>query len=849
MHWIIATQQKELYLATFGGGLNKLISISENGHGEFKSYSVLDGLSSDVLLSIREDHKQNLWISTENGICKFVPSGERFENYDERSISFRVRFSEAASTLTSGGDMLFGTSNGLFMFSPDSIRKSSYVPPVVFSKLMVANEDVIPGEKSILKVDLDDTQELVLSHDENIFSVQYAALDYTNPQNIQYAYILDGFEKQWTFADRQRSVTYTNLPKGDYIFRVRSTNSDGVWVDNERILNITILPSFWETPLAYVLYVCFVLLIIFVAVYILFTIYRLKHEVSVEQQISDIKLRFFTNISHELRTPLTLIAGPVEQVLKNDKLPADAREQLVVVERNTNRMLRLVNQILDFRKIQNKKMKMQVQQLNVVAFVRKIMDNFESVAEEHNIDFLFQTEKEALNLWVDADKFEKIVFNLLSNAFKYTPNGKMITVFIREDEGTVSVGVQDQGIGIAENKRKSLFVRFENLVDKNIFNQASSGIGLSLVKELVEMHKATISVDSRLGEGSCFKVDFLKGKEHYSSSVEFILEDSAAPLSMERIVDIANSSLQTEAAIVDAPDLKVSAAKEEAGESSSKELMLLVEDNQELRSFLRSIFASTYRVVEASDGMEGWSKALKYLPDIIISDVMMPEKDGIEMTRELRADMTTSHIPIILLTAKTTIESKLEGLEYGADDYITKPFSATYLQARVENLLMQRKKLQNFYRDSLTHVTVSETPVAQGETLAGHASAEPVSSAAEEPAMPEMSPNDRKFMDKLVDLMEKNMDNGELVVDDLVRELAVSRSVFFKKLKTLTGLAPIEFIKEMRIKRAAQLIETGEFNMTQISYMVGINDPRYFSKCFKAQVGMTPTEYREKVGR
>ena len=849
VHWIIATQQKELYLATFGGGLNKLISISENGHGEFKSYSVLDGLSSDVLLSIREDHKQNLWISTENGICKFVPSGERFENYDERSISFRVRFSEAASTLTSGGDMLFGTSNGLFMFTPDSIRKSSYVPPVVFSKLMVANEDVIPGEKSILKVDLDDTQELVLSHDENIFSVQYAALDYTNPQNIQYAYILDGFEKQWTFADRQRSVTYTNLPKGDYIFRVRSTNSDGVWVDNERILNITILPSFWETPLAYVLYVCFVLLIIFVAVYILFTIYRLKHEVSVEQQISDIKLRFFTNISHELRTPLTLIAGPVEQVLKNDKLPADAREQLVVVERNTNRMLRLVNQILDFRKIQNKKMKMQVQQLNVVAFVRKIMDNFESVAEEHNIDFLFQTEKEALNLWVDADKFEKIVFNLLSNAFKYTPNGKMITVFIREDEGTVSVGVQDQGIGIAENKRKSLFVRFENLVDKNIFNQASSGIGLSLVKELVEMHKATISVDSRLGEGSCFKVDFLKGKEHYNSSVEFILEDSVAPLSMERIVDIANSSLQTEAAIADAPDLEVSAVKEEAEESSSKELMLLVEDNQELRSFLRSIFASTYRVVEASDGMEGWSKALKYLPDIIISDVMMPEKDGIEMTRELRADMTTSHIPIILLTAKTTIESKLEGLEYGADDYITKPFSATYLQARVENLLMQRKKLQNFYRDSLTHVTVSETPVAQGETLTDHASTGPESSAAEEPAMPEMSPNDRKFMDKLVDLMEQNMDNGELVVDDLVRELAVSRSVFFKKLKTLTGLAPIEFIKEMRIKRAAQLIETGEFNMTQISYMVGINDPRYFSKCFKAQVGMTPTEYREKVGR
>ena len=643
-------------------------------------------------------------------------------------------------------------------------------------------------------------------------------------------------------------MTYTNLPKGEYVLRVRSTNSDGVWVDNERILDIVILPSFWETPIAYVLYILFILIIILVAVYILFTIYRLKHEVSVEQQISDIKLRFFTNISHELRTPLTLIAGPVEQVLKNDKLPADAREQLVVVERNTSRMLRLVNQILDFRKIQNKKMKMQVQRVDIVPFVRKVMDNFEAVAEEHRIDFLFQTEKEHLYLWVDADKLEKIVFNLLSNAFKYTPNGKMITMFIREDENTVSIGVQDQGIGIAENKKKSLFVRFENLVDKNLFNQASTGIGLSLVKELVEMHKATISVDSSLGEGSCFKVDFLKGKEHYDKETEFILEDAEAPVRMGQVVDIANSSIQSETLIPDDSE-KIEAVYEEdaAKEENSKELMLLVEDNQELREFLRSIFSPMYRVVEAADGREGANKALKYLPDIIISDVMMPEKDGIEMTRELRADMTTSHIPIILLTAKTTIESKLEGLEYGADDYITKPFSATYLQARVENLLMQRKKLQSFYRDSLMHIHISagqeDAPVATDVPSAEEDTSETV------PATLDMSPNDRKFMDKLVELMEQNMDNGELVVDDLVRELAVSRSVFFKKLKTLTGLAPIEFIKEMRIKRATQLIETGEFNMTQISYMVGINDPRYFSKCFKAQVGMTPTEYRDKVGR
>ncbi len=535
------------------------------------------------------------------------------------------------------------------------------------------------------------------------------------------------------------------------------------------------------------------------------------------------KLRFFTDISHELRTPLTLISGPVEYVLANTKLPADAREQLQVVERNTNRMLRLINQILDFRKIQNRKMKMQVQRINVVAFTRKIMENFESVAEEHQIDFLFETEKEELYLWVDVDKFEKIVFNLLSNAFKYTPNGKMITVLVREDEETVSVGVEDQGIGIADNKKKSLFVRFENLVDRNLFNQSSTGIGLSLVKELVEMHKAVITVDSKLGEGSCFKVDFLKGKEHYDETVEFLQDDTTVGMGVaEQVTDVLSEGSN---------ESKEETLPDEAGEDTdAKGTMLLVEDNSELRLFLRSIFASEYRIVEAVDGMQGWSKALKFLPDIIISDVMMPEKDGIAMTRELRADMTTSHIPIVLLTAKTSIESKLEGLEYGADDYITKPFSATYLKARVKNLLTQRQKLQGIYRNNL--MTGALATASEEETV--------------EEKGPEMSPNDRKFMDKLVDLMEKNMDNGELVVDDLVQELAVSRSVFFKKLKTLTGLAPIEFIKEMRIKRAVQLIETGEYSMTQIAYMVGINDPRYFSKCFKQKMGMTPTEYRDK---
>lgn len=815
VHWILSTKRKELYIATFGGGLNKLISVDKKGKALFKSYTVKDGLPSDVLLSIQEDNAGNLWISTENGLSKFIPSSERFENYDDKSFGFKVRFNEGASVKTFMNEMAFGASGGLFIFKPDAIRKSQYIPQIVLSRLMVSNTEIVPGDKSILKVTLDDTEKLILSHKENIFTIQYASLDMRNSANIQYAYILEGFDKEWTYVDKQRSATYTNLPKGDYTFRVKSTNSDGVWVDNIRSLPIMVLPSFWETPLAYLLYFIVFLAIILIAVYILFTIYRLKNEVSVEQQVSDIKLRFFTNISHELRTPLTLIAGPVEYVLSNTHLPEEAREQLVLVEKNTDRMLRLVNQILDFRKIQNKKMKMKVQEINIVSFVRQLMDNFESLAEDHHIDFIFETEKTDLRLWVDVDKLDKIIFNLLSNAFKYTPPGKMITVFVREDDKTVAVGVQDQGIGIPENKRNSIFVRFENLVDKNLFNQASSGIGLSLVKELADMHKASVMVDSKLGEGSCFIINFLKGKEHYDQGVEFILADSPEISKNENFADYQMS------------DHKISGIDTiNDDKDSGKEVMLLVEDNSELRFFLRSIFASTFRVIEAENGLVGLDKALKFVPDIIISDVMMPEKDGMEMAKELRLNMSTSHIPIVLLTAKSTIESKLEGLEFGADDYITKPFSATYLKARVENLLIQRRKLRDFYCANLMNKPEEEVP----EHI-------------------EMSRNDRKFMDKLIEMMEKNMDNGDLVVDDLVCELAVSRSVFFKKLKVLTGLAPIEFIKEMRVKRAAQLIESGEFNMTQIAYMVGINDPRYFSKCFKQKYLMTPTEYKERVCR
>ena len=773
-----------------------------------------DGLPSDVLLSLEEDKEGNLWCATEEELYKFNPKSEKIINYPSRVFPRQVNFNEGAALRTQSEYLMYNTMKGILYFTPDSISTSHYIPPIVFTSLQQAEKTINPQESSILTTHIDDTRLLKLPHDQNSFTIQFAALDMKYPDNISYSYQLEGFEKNWNNIGKQRTATYTNLPKGHYTLKVRSTNSDGIWVENTRILPIIVLPSFWETPWAYFLYVLFILLIIFTAVYILFTIFRLKHKVSVEQEISDIKLRFFTNISHELRTPLTLIAGPIEQVLQYGKLDNKEREQLILVERNTNRMLRLVNQILDFRKIQNKKMRMRVQLIDLIPFIRHIMENFTGLADEHQIDFEMATSLSSLKIWADADKLEKVVFNLLSNAFKYTPQGRQIKVIVQEKENNAIIAIEDQGIGIAENKQQSLFIRFENLVDRNLFNQASTGIGLSLVKELIDMHHGKIDIYSKLGEGSRFTINLLKGKEHFDETVEFILTDYI-------VTDTPSGYMNTQ----------ISSLVESEKESldSEKETILIVEDNQELRFFIKTIFIQFFNVIEAENGNIGLEKSKKYMPDIIISDVMMPQKNGIEMTQELREEITTSHIPIVLLTAKSTIESKIEGMKLGADDYITKPFSAAYLKARIFNLLEQRKKLQALYCASLLPLATEQQATEQ----------------TEKSSLPSLSPNDQKFMDKVMEAIEKHLDNGDLMVEDIASEVNMSRSVFFKKLKTLTGLSPVEFLREIRMKRAAQLIETEEYSMAQIAYMVGLNDSHYFSKCFKQQYGITPTEYKE----
>lgn len=796
-----------LYAVTYGGGFSKLVK-EKDGSIVFKTYSMENGMPSDIVFSAIEDNRRHLWLVTENGLSKFDPFAEVFDNYPLKIQLSDVQFNEGVAVKNINGEIIINTNKGLCHFFPDSVSKSLYIPRIVFSNLSIGGEFLRPGvEGSPLTAELDDMPELVLSHHVNIFTIQYAALDMTGNENITYAYMLEGLDNTWKYVGGQRSVTYTNLKKGKYRLKIRSTNADGVWVENTRILPITILPSFWETGWAYFLYILSLCFFIAVFTYIFFVIYRLRNKVSMEQQIADIKLRFFTNISHELRTPLTLIIGPIEKILQK-QLSQEIQDDLMLVKENTNRMLRLVNQLLDFRKVQNQKMKLKVSEVDLSVFIPFVMNNFKELSVRHHIDFCFETESEHLRIWIDQDKLETILFNLIANAFKFTPSGKSIVLTLKEEKNRVCIGVRDEGVGIEQEKQNVIFSRFETVMEKNLFNLPNTGIGLSLVKELVELHHGDIIVNSKIGQGTCFLVYFYKGKEHYSNeAVEWIVADFDKSTASDSIVQ---KVIQKESLI-----------------NEDKPVLLLVEDNVELRAFMYNTFMEQFNILEAADGEEGMNIAIEHIPDMIITDLMMPKMDGIAMIKKLRNNMNTSHIMIIMLTAKADSETEFIALGEGADAYVTKPFSLNNLQVQVSNLLKRKVQLQEYYNHHLLDNQKSKEPELKAERS--------------------FSSNDKKFMHELIEFLNRNIDNNELLVDDLVSNFHMSRTVFFKKLKVLTGLSPVEFIREIRIKRAAELIKEDGYNMAQVAYMVGFNDPHYFSKCFKQVYNMTPTEYKYSV--
>lgn len=816
---ICLTSRNEIYLTSFGGGLSKLISY-EDGKARFKSYTKKDGLLSDILFGIQEDREGNLWIPMMDGLCKFNPSTGEIENYSEHDFPVNMKFNEGAGCYYAPRNLLiFNTLKGPVCFNPAKIRKSSFCPAIVFTSLRVNDSAVYPHDGTgILACDIDDTPLLTLTHLQNSLAVQFAALDMNGNHRIQYKYRLRGFDENWSNPGNIRVANYTNLPKGDYVLEVLSTNSDGVWMDNLRQLPVRVLPSFWETPWAFCLYIFMLLGIVALIVYILFTFYRLKHKVKVERELAELKLRFFTTVSHELRTPLTLITGPVKNILDSGELSDEVRIQLRMVDRNANRMTNLINQILDFRKLQHRKMKLRVRRIELIPFIRNMMECFQSLAEAHQINFVLESETSDTILWADNEQLEKILFNLISNAFKYTPAGKTIKVKVEEGESDIRIEVINDGSEIPENKQKLLFERFETLSVGNIWNQASTGIGLSLVKELVDMHKGSVSVRSNAEEGTAFILYFKKDKAHFDMDTEFILADGSMP---ETYNWNEGEELQPE------PNESGAASELMNTGTDNKPVLLVVEDNKELRDFLKTAFRNDFCLIEAADGEEGLVRARTSMPDMIISDIMMPRKDGIELLRDLRSDVTTSHIPVILLTAKSTVENRIEGIELGADDYLSKPFSINYLKVRIMNILERRRRLQEYYCSAPTAILKESMLEEAQQTL-----------------VDTITTNDQLFMKRLLDGIYKHLDNGDLKIEALAKEIGMNRAIFFNKVKNLTGLAPVEFLKEVRLKQAAKLILSTDLNMSQIAFQVGFNDAHYFSKCFKRQFGVTPSAYQ-----
>lgn len=792
---IFQTSKGRLLVTTMSGGINVLNDADElSDKLTFRHYNANSGDVSDLTLATIEDAEGNIWGVSENKLSKFDVNMNLLEEYHEQ-----IQMSDARPILCSSGKLVFGSMFGALCVAPSKAHRDNFIPPIVFTQLEIYLTDT-SRRQDVYNSNIVQR----LRANERNFAVTFAALDYVNPSAIKYAYRMKGLNDQWINIGNSRSASLANIPAGEYLFQVKSTNADGVWLNNITSLPIYVAPKFGETVWAVLLYVAMGIVILVVVIYIVIRITSLQRRVDFEQQLANLKLRFFTDISHELRTPLTLITGPIDEVINNEKLSCTSMENMQIAKRNTERMLRLVNQILDFRKIQNGKMKVLLEQVDVILLITRIYENFIPMAHTRHINLQMHCEPESLVIYTDVDKLEKILFNLLSNAFKYTPNERSIFLSVRNVGDTLHIQIRDEGRGIKSQKINQLFMRFETLdeIDPNI----STGIGLSLVKELLELLHGSIKVDSKLGKGSLFSIELPGSYETFREdpNVELICHEG------------------------DGSDFERDEFNDFLEEKNKETRILIIEDNGEVRHFIYNVFVKDYVVYEAENGRKGLDITLEQMPDIIISDIMMPEMDGIEYLKKVKTNVNICHIPIILLSAKSSLIDQIQGLEYGADAYITKPFSSTYLKTKVDSLLKQRQMLYNYYTSKMRKE--KEADALDQLQL----------------SIPQVTHFDDEFIQEVLRKVEENIQNSAFKIDDLVDTMGMSRPVFYRKLKSLMGVSPVDFVKAMRIKRAVQLLEQGEYTVAEIGYMSGFTTPQYFSRVFKEVKGCTPKEYRSK---
>lgn len=876
---LLEDKEGNIWIGTYGDGVTKCTKTN-NQSFLFETYSVNEGLSNNVIYAIQQDDPGYIWVSTDYGLSRINPKNRFIDNYFSDDGLLNDQFYWSASHKTATGELLFGSINGINHFFPTSFPVYPYKPKVTISDIKIFSESVKVGAKRygkvVLQQPLFETNEISLSYQDNVFTLEFTALDYFHTKKIRYAYQLEGVDRDWVeVGSNQRSATYTNLNGGSYVFRVKATNSEGLWSDEEKKLLITIRPPFWKTN--WFLFLVLMLVVALALVYLRYHTRRLllektklekmvqkrTHQINEQNEqmhlqaeelqqantvlnkrreliegqkkeleeknseivlqrdrlvtlnkeiesINQTRLSFFTNISHEFRTPLTLIISPVERILKEIKLPENAHHLLMSVQRNARRLNLLIDQLLMFRKIETGNLIVRISNEDLTGFFSEVFHAFDVLANTREIHYSLRMEIDKKLRWYDSEKMEYILYNLLSNAFKYTPMGGAIEMAISEifinKEGKevpfVSIEIKDTGIGIEANQLEKIFDNFYRSPNGSAVK--GTGIGLSLTKELVDALNGRIEVKNNTPSGVCFIVSLPVCKEDFTGAEikDIPVYDS---LDFDNKVQVVADNW-----VEDEPFMDGNAEKE-----SNESLILIVEDNKELALFIANSLSGNYRVMIAENGKVGYEMARKQSPDLIISDVIMPVMNGVEMCRQIKNNIYTSHIPVILLSAKALLEDQLTGFQMGADDYISKPFNLDLLKAKINNAIDSRRKMKALFVSSNDLAPLD----VQSDSL------------------------DDKFHAKAFEVLETNYSNPEFSVELFSDMMFVSRSLLYKKLKALVDLSPNDFITVYRLKKALPLLAAKDISVNEVAYSVGFNDPKYFSRVFKKFYKKTPSEY------
>ena len=807
---IIQDKQKRMWIGT-GEGLVCFLSTDELN---YKTYQRKDGLINTNICAITEDKKGNIWFSNNKGISCYVTNKGCFYNYDHSDDVPAGSFSSSCVTQSKNGQIYFGSINGVCCFNPDITMNEQPAPAAVVTEMKILGR-LSNLENNDMIINLSKGQNVELSHAQNSFGLTFNVQNYSLVNQVEYVYMLKGLENSWYTVNENNSVTFRNIPPGKYEFLIKARIHNQKGPEKATSLTIRINPPLWLTWWAKLIYILVSISITYLILHAykkkldlesLYTLEKKNHEQ--EQELNQERLRFYTNITHELRTPLTLILGPLEDMQKEASLPAKQAQKLSVIHQSALRLLNLINQILEFRKTETQNKKLCVSKGNIAPLIYEIGLKYKELNQNTKIDFRIQIEKEEMFLFFDKEIITIVLDNLISNAIKYTEQG-CVTLSLhqtmRNEVAYTEIKVSDTGYGISAEALPHIFDRYYQESGKH---QASgTGIGLALVKNLVTLHEGEIRAESIQNEGSTFYISLLTDNIYPNA----LHADSTEPVQEEM-----NQNTELE-------------YSQEATLDTSKPILLIVEDNEEIQKYIVESFTDSFEVITANNGEEGKQQALSRIPDIVVSDIMMPVMDGITLCKQLKDDVRTSHIPIILLTAKDSLQDKEEGYEVGADSYLTKPFSASLLRSRINNLLDSRKKLVAQFQAQSTpgsQIDLSEKRIVIAEAL---------------------SKLDNEFIEKITLLIEENLSSEKIDINYLSDKMCMSGSTLYRKMKALTGLSTNEYIRKVKMENAERLLLEGKFNISEIAYKVGMNSTGYFRQCFKEEFGLSPSDYLKQI--